>query len=65
MSYKVTFTITTEQSYTTKVETVTRRFPQYLCGIQMTNMMFIELMLAEYPMSSVGIENVERVAVYS
>lgn len=60
MSYKVTFTITTEQPYTTKVETVTRRFPQYLCGIQMTNQMFVELMLAEYPMSSVKVEQVEK-----
>ena len=61
MSYLVTFTITTAQPYNDKVETVTRRFPQYLCGIQMTNQMFIELMLAEYPMSSVGIVDVEKV----
>lgn len=60
--YTVTFEITTPQPnwQPDKVETVTRKFPQYLCGQQMTNQMFCELMLAEYPMSCVGVVNVEK-----
>ena len=60
MFYIVTFKITTPMTYTDKVETVTRNFPQYLCGQPMTNQMFCELLLAEYPMSRVGVVNVEE-----
>lgn len=61
MSYIVTFEISTPQPsfQEDKIEYITRTFPQYLCGQQMTKQHFTELVLAEYPMSSVGIISIE------
>lgn len=60
MIYIVTFNITTPQPYSDTVETVTRKFPQYLSGVQMTQFMFCELMLADFPMSRVEVITVEK-----
>lgn len=61
-TYVVTINIYTPQPnwQEDKVETVVRKFPRWLSGVQMTKMMFCELMLAEYPMSSVEVVNVEN-----
>lgn len=61
MTYIVTFKITTVQPYgEDKVKLVTRKFPELLCGVPMTTPMFIGLMLAEYPCSSVGIYSIDQ-----
>ena len=54
MVYKVSFSITSFKS----TFTVNRKYPQFLAGAQMTRQMFKELVLAEFPDSTVSIINV-------
>lgn len=59
MTYKVTFSITISlQNWHTKTIKLSRKFPEYVCGIPVTKQMMKELILAEYPDSSVGILSV-------
>ena len=51
MVYKVSFSITSFKS----TFTVNRTYPQFLAGVQMTRQMFKELVLAEFPDSTVSI----------
>ena len=39
----------------TRTIKLSRKFPEYVCGIRVTKQMMKELILAEYPDSSVGI----------
>ena len=62
ISYKVTFELITEQQYDDDIVTLkTRTYPRFLAGVHMTRQMFIELMLAENPISSVGIVRIEEI----
>ena len=56
MIYEVKFSITISlHNWNTKTIKLSRKFPEYVCGIQVTKQMMKELILAEYPDSSVGI----------
>ena len=62
MAYQVTFKIVTPApNWEDKVTKITRTFPQWLCGQRMTRQMFSELVLAEYPDSSVQILDVTTI----
>lgn len=54
MTYNTTFSVTSFKS----TFTVNRKYPQYLAGMQMTRQMMVELVLAEFPDSTVSIINV-------
>lgn len=54
MTYTTTFSVTSFKS----TFTVNRSYPQYLAGMQMTRQMMVELVLAEFPDSTVSIINV-------
>ena len=58
MSYKVTFTIYKKLPYSKgdKIETCTRIYPKYLCGLQLSSLHFIELVASEYSISIVQIQ---------
>ena len=60
MTYIVTFKITTAHPIEDTEKLVTRKFPQFLCGQSMTTRMFVELMLAEYPCSTVQIYSIAQ-----
>tara|TARA_R100000152_G_C6687362_1_gene119794 strand:- start:471 stop:659 length:189 start_codon:yes stop_codon:yes gene_type:complete len=56
MTYKVKFSITIPMhDWDTRTIKLSRKFPEYVCGIRVTKQMMKELILAEYPDSSVGI----------
>jgi hypothetical protein len=57
MIYKVTFLVTIEEPYSTVSKKIVRRFPQHLCGVTMNwnRQMFTELMLADYPYTSIKV----------
>ena len=54
MTYTIYFSITSHKS----TFTVKRKYPQYLAGMQMIRQMMTELVLAEFPDSTVSIINV-------